>query len=146
VSTRVLVAGTARGEAVVLEEPLSFWGGVDAETGTIIDRRHPQFGARLAGRVLVMPYGRGSSSSSTVLAEAIRLATAPVAMLLREADPILALGANVAQELYGRSLPIVVLSPDDYGAINTDDTVTVDAGSGRAEPLIWSVRLPGESG
>jgi predicted aconitase with swiveling domain len=141
VSARVLVAGTARGEAVVLEQPLSFWGGVDPDTGTVIDRRHPQLGAHLAGRVVVMAHGRGSSSSSTVLAEAIRLATAPSAMLLLEADPILALGANVAQELYGRSLPIVVLSPDDYGAIQTDDTVTVDAGEGRIEPLVWSVRL-----
>jgi uncharacterized protein len=141
VSARVLVSGTARGEAVVLEQPLSFWGGVDPETGTVIDRRHPQLGARLAGRVVVMAHGRGSSSSSTVLAEAIRLATAPAAMLLLEADPILALGAKVAHELYGRSLPIVVLAPHDYGAIHPGDTVTVDAGEGRVEPLVWSVRL-----
>ncbi|HEY3211122.1 MAG TPA: DUF126 domain-containing protein [Actinomycetota bacterium] len=145
-STRVLVPGSARGEAVSLEQPLSFWGGVDPETGTVIDRRHPQAGVQLAGRVLVMPFGRGSSSSSTVLAEAIRLGTAPAAIVLLEPDPILALGAMVAHELYGRSLPIVVVPPDDYGRIRSGDTVTVDAGEDRADPLVWAVRLAGEPG
>lgn len=143
VTTRVLVAGTARGEAVVLDEPLSFWGGVEPATGEVIDRHHPQRGMRLPGRVLVMPFGRGSSSSSTVLAEAIRLGTAPVAIVLLEPDPILALGATVAGDLYGRSLPIVVVPPDDYRRIRTGDTVTVDA-AGRADPLVWAVRPTGE--
>lgn len=145
-NTRVLVQGSARGEAVLLEQPLSFWGGVDPGTGTVIDRRHPQAGVRLGGRVLVMPFGRGSSSSSTVLAEAIRLGTAPAAIVLMEPDPILALGAMVAQELYGRSLPIVVVPPDDYRRIRSGDTVTVDAGQDRADPLVWAVRLAGEPG
>ncbi len=145
-STRVLVAGSARGQAVVLEQPLSLWGGLDPETGTITDRRHPQSGVGLAGRVLVMPFGRGSSSSSTVLAEAIRLGTAPAAIVLLEPDPILALGAIVAKELYGRALPIVVVPPDDYRRIHTSDTVTVDAREGRADPLIWAVRPAGEPG
>jgi predicted aconitase with swiveling domain len=139
-TTRVLAPGTARGEAIVLEEPLSFWGGVDPWSGTVVDRRHPQAGARLAGRVLVMPFGRGSSSSSTVLAEAVRAGTAPAAIVLREPDPILALGAAVAQELYGRSLPVVVLLPGDYERIRTGDVVTVDAGEGRTDPLVWAVR------
>jgi predicted aconitase with swiveling domain len=139
-NVRVLAAGTARGEAVVLEQPLSFWGGVDPATGSVIDRRHPQAGVPLAGRILVMPFGRGSSSSSTVLAEAIRVGTAPAAIVLLEPDPILALGAAVARELYGRSLPVVVLPPGDYERIRTGDTVTVDAGEGRKDPLVWSMR------
>ena len=69
---RMLIAGEARGTVLALDEPLSFWGGFDAETGTVIDRAHPQVGASLAGRVVVMPFGRGSSSGSSVLAEAIR--------------------------------------------------------------------------
>ena len=74
---RVMVAGSAMGDALVLEEPLSFWGGLGPETGEIIDRRHPQSGTIATGRVLVMPSGRGSSSSSSVLAEAIRAGTGP---------------------------------------------------------------------
>ena len=65
---RTLVAGTAEGRALVLDEPLSFWGGIDPANGDIIDGRHPQHGANVAGRILVMPSGRGSSSSSSVLA------------------------------------------------------------------------------
>jgi predicted aconitase with swiveling domain len=110
---RTLIAGTARGGALVLEEPLSFWGGVEPSTGRVIDVRHPQRGANVSGRVLVMPSGRGSSSSSSVLAECVRAGTAPAAIVLAEPDPILALGAIVARELYGRSIPIVVADAAD---------------------------------
>jgi hypothetical protein len=105
---RTLVPGTAEGRALVLDEPLSFWGGVDPETGDITDVRHPQHGASVTGRILVMPSGRGSSSSSSVLAESIRAGTAPAAIVLGEADPILALAAIVARELYGKTTPVVV--------------------------------------
>jgi len=105
---RTLVAGSARGPALVLDEPLSFWGGIDPATGEVIDVRHPQRGANVAGRVLVLPSGRGSSSSSSVLAECVRAGTAPAAIVLSETDPILALGAIVARELYGRTIPVVV--------------------------------------
>jgi predicted aconitase with swiveling domain len=105
---RALVHGEGRGAALVLGEPLSFWGGVDPTTGRIVDVRHPRLGANVAGRILVMPSGRGSSSSSSVLAEAIRAGTAPAAIVIAEIDPILALGAIVARELYGVAIPIVV--------------------------------------
>ena len=71
-ANRALVAGTAQGEVLVLDESLSFWGGLEPTTGEIIDRRHPQSGAILSGKVLLMRAGRGSSSGSSVLAEAIR--------------------------------------------------------------------------
>jgi predicted aconitase with swiveling domain len=112
-SARILVAGNARGPVAAIA-PLSFWGGLDPETGTIIDRSHPDLGCCLAGTVLVMPSGRGSSSSSSVLAEAIRLGTAPAAIVLAEPDPILAVGAMVAEALYHRTCPIFVLSGADH--------------------------------
>lgn len=121
---RTLVAGDASGPALVLDEPLSFWGSVDPATGDIVDVHHPQVGANVAGCVLIMPSGRGSSSSSTVLAESIRAGTAPVAIVLFEPDPILALGAIVARELYGRTIPVVV-APE--AALRTGDLVTVRA-------------------
>ena len=124
---RVLVPGVATGEVLVLDEPLSFWGGLDPETGVLIDAHHPQVGSSLAGRVLVMPSGRGSSSSSYVLAEAIRAGTAPVAVVLGTADAIVALGAIVAAELYGIAVPVVV-SADP--ALATGSTVTVRAEAG----------------
>ena len=121
---RTLVAGTAEGRALVLDEPLSFWGGVDPATGDVIDSRHPQHGANVAGRILVLPSGRGSSSSSSVLAEAIRVGTAPAAIVLGEADPILALGSIVARELFGTTIPVVVVAES---ALRTDDLAIVRA-------------------
>jgi predicted aconitase with swiveling domain len=130
---RTLVAGTAEGRALVLGEPLSFWGGVDPATGDVIDARHPQHGANVAGRILVMPSGRGSSSSSSVLAEAIRAGTAPTAIVLGEADPILALGAIVARELYGLTIPIVVSST--RARVSDGELVRVRATGARAKIL-----------
>ena len=130
---RALVSGTAEGPTIVLEEPLSFWGGVDPRTGLVIDPHHPQHGASLAGRVLVLPAGRGSSSSSSVLAEAIRAATAPVAIVLGEPDPILALGAIVARELYGTVMPIVALEPAPFRAAVQATALRIDGGA--VEPL-----------
>jgi uncharacterized protein len=122
---------------MVLDEPLSLWGGMDPASGRLIDVHHPQHGAAMAGRVLVMPSARGSSSSSSILAEAVRAGTAPAAILLGEADLILAIGAAVAEELYGSSLPILELSPAELAripngaavAIEVDGTVRVEAPS-----------------
>ena len=122
---RMLLAGAATGTALVLDEPLSMWGGLDPETGEIIDRRHPQSGVLATGRVLVMPSGRGSSSSSSVLAEAIRLGTAPVAVVLAEPDDIVLLGALVAEELYGITCPVVVAEPSTYSRLHTGLQVSI---------------------
>lgn len=108
-STRSLLPGVASGSALVLDEPLSMWGGLDPGTGAIIDARHPQVGEVVTGRVLVMPGGRGSSSSSSVLAEAIRLGTSPAAIVLSTPDDIVLIGAIVAEELYGITCPVVVV-------------------------------------
>lgn len=126
---RFLVPGAASGP-VFATAPLSFWGGYDPHAGTIIDRSHPALGASLAGTVLVMPAGRGSSSSSTVFAEAIRLGTAPAAILLSEADPILVVGALVAARLYGRTCPLVLLAPDDHAAAAAASFAHVTPGEG----------------
>ena len=123
---RPVVAGEAAGEVLVLEEPLSLWGGLDPQSGEIIDRRHPQSGACVSGRILALPVGRGSSSASSVLLESVRLGTAPAAILLAELDPILALGATVARELYDRTAPIAVLESADYSRLRTGDRLTLD--------------------
>ncbi len=125
--SRTLVAGRASGIALVLEEPLSFWGGLDPDTGTLIDTHHPQRGVVLTDRILVMPSGRGSSSSSYVLAESIRAGKAPAAIVLGETDGIVALGAIVARELYGSTIPVIVLDPDAYASIADGAAVEVQA-------------------
>jgi uncharacterized protein len=117
-----------RARALVLDEPLSFWGGVDPGSGVIIDGHHPQAGHNVAGRALVMPAGRGSSSSSSVLAEAIRAGHGPWLIVLAETDDIVVLGALVAQLLGAPAVPVVVLEPGDYSRIASGDDVALSAG------------------
>ncbi|RUU73980.1 DUF126 domain-containing protein [Mesorhizobium sp. M7A.F.Ca.MR.362.00.0.0] len=119
------LAGEARGQALVYSQPLSFWGGIDAETGDITDHSHPGLGQNVAGKILVMPSGRGSSSSSSVLAEAIRRGTAPTGILLERPDPILAVGAIVAEFLYDIRMPLVVC---DIAGIASGDKIMIGVG------------------
>jgi predicted aconitase with swiveling domain len=118
------MADRVEARALVLAEPLSFWGGVDPATGLIVDARHPQVGESVAGRVLVMRTGRGSSSSSSVLAECLANGTGPAAVLLGEPDAILVVGALVAAELGGHRCPVQVIG-DDWRTIRTGDLVVV---------------------
>jgi hypothetical protein len=99
---------------------------VDPATGRVIERRHPQHGALVTGRALIMPAARGSSSSASILAEAVRAGTAPAAIILGEPDLILAIGAAVAEELYGIQVPILVLPSAELATIR--DGATVDIG------------------
>ena len=112
--------------ALILDAGLSLWGGMDPATGELIDGHHPQRGVNLAGRAVVMPSGRGSSSSASVLAEAVRAGTAPAAILLRDPDLILAIGAAVAEELYGVRIPVVVLPSAAFDAISDGQPVELD--------------------
>jgi len=106
------VLGAAEGVALRLKTPLSFWGGVEAGTGRIIDQSQAHNGALLKGKVLVMPSGRGSSSASSVLAEVIRNGTGPIAIVMERPDPIITAGAMVARSLYGIVCPVVVCPID----------------------------------
>jgi predicted aconitase with swiveling domain len=124
---------TTEGTALVLTDGLSLWGGMDPATGLLIDVHHPQRGANLAGRVVVMPSGRGSSSSASVLAESVRAGTAPKAILLGEPDLILAIGSAVAEELYGTPVPVIVLPPEELAAIRDGAEVRIGSGGVSAE-------------
>ncbi|PLZ03161.1 aconitase subunit 2 [Burkholderia sp. WAC0059] len=115
----VLVPGNACAETIALDKPLSFWGGYDSTAGRIVDRTHPQFGQSLAGKIMVMEQAKGSSSSSSVLAEAIRNGTGPVGIVLRERDLIVSIGAIVAVELYGIDVPVVCVDEAGFEAMAT---------------------------
>jgi len=123
-----LVPGAASGPILRLDEPLSFWGGLDSATGTIIDRLHPQRGANVAGRILMMPCGRGSSSGSATLAEALRLGKGPAAILMLERDAIVVVGAMVAAELYGLSCPVALVDTRDWKRLAASASLTLEAG------------------
>ncbi len=108
VTGRALVlAPPAVGPLLMLQAPLSFWGGVDAATGRISDPRHPDFGRSITGVVLALPSAIGSSSSSAIMLELLREGTAPVALLMGTADAILALGVVVGRELDQDAIPVL---------------------------------------
>ncbi len=109
-----VVAGSGKGDMLMLQEPVSFWGGVDPDSGKIIQVDHPQCGEQLGGKVMNMARAKGSSSSSSVLAELIRNGNAPTAIVMREIDLIVALGCIVASELYGIHVPVVTLNAQDW--------------------------------
>ncbi len=127
-SAATLVPGAAAGAPLLLDEPLSFWGGLDPALGAIIDRRHPQAGANIAGRVLMMPAGRGSSGGSAILAEALRLGKGPAGILMLERDAIIVVGAMVAADLYGRDCPVALASERDWRALAAAARLAVEAG------------------
>ncbi len=114
---RAVVAGSAEGIALVAKQPLSFWGGLNPDSGEIIDRRHDRSGEVVSGKVFVFPQGKGSSSSSAILLESAKTGSAPLAIINCRVDPILALGAILADELYHYTIPYVVVSEEDLASI-----------------------------
>ena len=120
-----VVPGSAEGAALVSKEPLSFWGGLSPRTGEIIDRRHELSGSIVTGKVFVFPTGRGSSTASATLTESIRTGVAPAAIINLSIDPILALGSIVADELYHQTIPIVLLTEEDFSSIKQDDYLII---------------------
>jgi len=123
---QVIVEGHARGPLSVLLEPVSFWGGFDPLTGEITDVHHPQHGAKIGETIVAMRSGRGSSSASSVLLEAVRLGSAPLAFILTEPDEILVVGALVGYELYGVATPVLVMDSSDHDHLRNGEFVDID--------------------
>ncbi|MCC9067375.1 aconitase X swivel domain-containing protein [Arthrobacter cryoconiti] len=141
-----LCCGDGCGALLALDEPLSFWGGMDRNTGMIIDTHHPQSGTSMAGRVILMDASRGSSSSSSVLAEAIRAGVGPAAILLLVRDAIVALGVMAAAELYGTFVPVVLLDAEQSQVLHASASgvhicITAHA-SGHADVVLYSLKNP----
>ena len=123
---RCCVAGTADGIALVSDVPISLWGGLNPETGEIIDRRHPLSGSDLTGRWLVVPHGRGSCSASGVFLEAANNGHAPCGVIVSQPDPILGLGSILASELLGLSIPVLEVDPTVWSRIETGNRLAYD--------------------
>lgn len=122
---RCHVQGTAEGSVLSSDVELSFFGGVDPATGEIVDRHHPLSGKILTGTILVIPGGRGSCSGSAVMLELLLNGRGPKAVVFERDDDILALGVVVAEELFGVSIPVVVLDRDDFKAVQQSGFVRI---------------------
>ena len=121
------------------DEGLSFWGGVDPDTGAIIDAHHPQRDAVVSGRFVMMPTSRGSCSGSGVLLALALGGKAPAALVFRETEETLSLGALVANRLFYRQFPVLFLPPPDYAALSRAAQARLDA-AGLAFELDGQVR------
>lgn len=122
---KAIVPGEAIGELVFSDEPLSFWGGYDHQTGEITDRRHPLSGINASGRILALPFTKGSSTTTAVLLESVRAGTAPAAIIICENDSFLALASIVSMEMYGQSIPIVQISENTFKELSGTGRVKV---------------------
>ncbi|MDU8929472.1 aconitase X [Alisedimentitalea sp. MJ-SS2] len=112
-------------DILVCSEGLSFWGGVDPETGRIIDAHHPQHGQSLAGKAVMMPTSRGSCSGSGVLLELAMNRLAPAALIFREDEDILTLGAVLATEMFDHAVAVLRLPPADYDRLARQPRATL---------------------
>jgi uncharacterized protein len=127
ITGRVIVAGEAEGEALVTSDALSFWGGYDFHTGEIIDKHHPLAGVRAAGRILAVPFSKGSSTTTAVLLEAVRAGTAPAAILTTGPDAFFALASIVADVMYGKPFPVIALEQADFASLHTGERLSIEA-------------------
>ncbi|OQE18342.1 hypothetical protein PENSTE_c018G02237 [Penicillium steckii] len=107
VQARELIPGNTEGNLLSSDVPLSFWGGVDPETGIVIDSHHPLVGQSVAGKILAIPSGRGSCTGSGVILQLILNDCAPLALIFGREEMILTIGVLVAQEMFGKSIPVL---------------------------------------
>jgi predicted aconitase with swiveling domain len=122
--SEVLLEGRAQGHVLRLSADISFWGGVDPESGRIIDRRHPNFGDSVVGKILAMRRSIGSSSGSSILLELFRRKRAPSGIILVEADMVVVLGVVVAREMGFASIPVVRISEREF--LKLPETASID--------------------
>nr|WP_320136655.1 DUF126 domain-containing protein [uncultured Amphritea sp.] len=114
---RVLNKGQVSGDVLLLDEPLSFWGGYDPETGVILDKQHPQVGLVMTGKIVVMPGTRGSSGTPGVLGESLRLGTGPLGLILNKGDINVTAAAMIVSTLYNIDCPVIELDADAFAKL-----------------------------
>jgi len=122
-----VVPGYAKGEVLATSQSISFWGGVDPQTGLINDPRHELFNQSVASKILVFPHGKGSSTGSLMMLELARINKAPAAIVNVRSEPILATGPIVCKHFYSKEIPMLSLDQTSFQALKTGQQVTVDA-------------------
>lgn len=96
IKARPIVEGRAEGEALISKNPISFYGGVDPKTGVVREKGHPLEGVSIAGKILVFPYGKGSTVGSYIILALAKNNVAPKAIINLESEPIIIVGCILA--------------------------------------------------
>lgn len=115
---RIIKKGDAKGEALVTSQAISFFGGVNPDTGVIMEKGHELEGKSIKGKILVFAGGKGSTVGSVLLYRLRRNGVAPIGMVLKEAEPIVAVGAIVSE--------IPTVDRIDISKIKTGDSVSIN--------------------
>jgi predicted aconitase with swiveling domain len=92
---RKIYKGKAEGEALVTKQSISFYGGVDPSTGTVVEKGHELEGKSIAGKILVFPTGKGSTVGSYVLYQMSKNGKGPKGLVLKECEAIVAVGCII---------------------------------------------------
>jgi predicted aconitase with swiveling domain len=129
IELEVLVNGEATGPLLKLEEPISFWGGLDPQSGRIIDVQHPDKGQCIRDSILLLPGIRGSTAAPGALLECIQAGCGPSAMILAESDPTPMVAVLVAQHIGLETFPVFSLRhTEDMNALETGSLVVIRDG------------------
>jgi len=121
---KIIVKGKVQGEVLVANKPINFLGAVDKKTGKIRDKNHDLFGKSLAGKILVFPFGVGSSVGAYTIFSLKSNKCAPHAMICLKADLTTASGCALA------NIPLVVAPKEDYDSIKDGKKISLDAETG----------------
>jgi len=117
-AARSILGGAAFGPVIATTEPLSFWGGIDPATGSIIDVHHPLHGVCITGSILMMPSTRGSCTGSGVLLDLALTGRGPAALIFSEPEDVVTLGALIAAEMFGHRLPVLRLNAAAFARLS----------------------------
>lgn len=120
---RLIYKGKAQGEALVTSMPISFYGGVDPNTGVVIEKGHELMGQSVKGKILVFPTGKGSTVGSYTLYRMKKNGTAPAGMVNRECETVVAVGAIISE--------IPCVDKIDISKIETGDKIQMENGEVR---------------
>lgn len=138
-TARRILPGLAEGPVLAMAEGLSFWGGVDPETARVIDAHHPAHGQALASAVVMMPTSRGSCSGSGVMLDLMLNDRAPAALIFSQPEDIVTLGALIGAEMFGRRVPVLRVSAEDFTRLSAEPSLRIEAdaivGDGISVPI-----------
>ncbi len=131
---RTIRAGQAAGQALVSSAPIGFLGGVDPDSGVVLEAGHPLQGQSVAGKVLVFPTGKGSTVGSYTLLRLQRAGSAPVAIINAESEAIVAVGAIISGIPMVDQIDLSAIHDGDWVAVHDDVVRVTPAGRGDDAP------------
>src|SRR5437899_8495900 len=124
-NVKIIVRGKTKGTLLVSKNPINFLGGIDKKTGLVRDKNHDLFGKNLAEKILVFPFGVGSSVGAYTIYSLKSNKCAPQAMICLKADLTTASGCALA------NIPLVVASKEEYNSIKDGTKILLDAENGK---------------